>query len=227
MFPNSSNFWSLIETSRERSEASRYNSANTTRINAIVSALAEIKPPIDVMEYFLGMYETEDLHCFTCTPAKLKAGSCGPTCALLNPAATGLIGDDIWACKAAHTKRQYERIEEEIQRAGQHASDRKVQRWEEMIEALKKATKTKLDCIVEAGWDPDQIKKIAPREEREGPGIDENWRMDEAWGTDKAQIEDVAPDDITNSLANLIIGADSADTHHEAVLCFSKSVEAK
>jgi hypothetical protein len=224
MFPDGSNFWSLIETSRERSKASSSNSVNTIRMNAIVSALAEIKPSIDVMEYFLGMCETKDTHCFTCTPTNLKAGSCGPTCALLNPAATGLIGDDIWASKTAHTKRQYERIGEEMQRAGEHASDRKIRRWEEMIEDLKKATKTKLDRIIEAEWDPDRIKKISPRGERIGPGVDENWKMDEAWATDKAQIDDVAPDDITNSLANLTIGADLADTHDKAVLCFAKSV---
>jgi hypothetical protein len=220
MFPNGSDFWSLIETSWERSEASRDNSANTIRMNAIVSALAEIKPSIDVMEYFLGMDETKEIHCFTCTPANLQAGSCGPTCALLNPAATGLIGDAWWADKAADIKRQHERVGEEMQRAGEHASDRKIQRWEGMIEDLKKAIRTRLSRVVESGWDPDEIEKMKRKPEREFRGnIDQDWTFDKAWGTDTAEIEEFAPDDITNSLANLSI---AEDAHGTAALLVAK-----
>jgi hypothetical protein len=183
------------------------------RLNSIKSTLADIKPAMDVLEYLLRMYYAFKVHCDTCTPAHLGAGSCGRTCALFRKGSDrGLVDhiDDFWACDAAKIKRQYERVGEEMLKAGRDASKRKIKGWEKMVEEVKRWSENRLECRENRGWPEVEVK--------ETPGMDLDFTFDEASGRDNSTIEDVAPDDIVSILGDLSI----EEGTYKVVACFAK-----
>ncbi|KAF1920702.1 hypothetical protein BDU57DRAFT_430931, partial [Ampelomyces quisqualis] len=161
---------------------------NLERIDALLNSLADLRPSIDTIEYFLNLEDFGGNFCPECTPEKKSPGTCGRVCALLDP--TNLAGvygtlhqSASYLSIAKQQKAQYHSIIQKIKKAGISARSRHLTKWENQVEDLRKVMMNRSE------------KEGTVLPSKAAPGLDLEWTFEGAWREGACTDEEVAPDE--------------------------------
>jgi hypothetical protein len=162
------------------------------RLSAVKGMLEnDVKPNIEIREYFLHIYNTGSEVCFSYPSTENSSEHCGTACTYLRPPGEldildWLNLDSRWRSQTAQSIKDYQRLLKEIEKKGIRAHTSQVAAWENTVEVLRKGTRNKSDLQEENGW-----TKKADYSKTKG---DVNWTFEGAWGTQREPDEDVGPD---------------------------------
>jgi hypothetical protein len=164
------------------------------RIEALKQTLEnDIKPNIEIRAYFLRLYRRGSKVCFSCSATDNIALACGPDCSLLNPfhpVATWFYMKTDWHQHACESIESYHRIVKQIQEKGENAGSSQIKKWEIDVQILKKEAFNYSEIREGNGWtktaDYSKASKVFVMD----------WTFEGAWGTQKAPLEDIGPDEV-------------------------------
>ncbi|CBY00114.1 hypothetical protein LEMA_P077030.1 [Plenodomus lingam JN3] len=167
------------------------NSTKLTRINTLLTNLADIKHSLDIRTFTQNLIQHHGLFCRSCSRAAAP-GTCGPTCALLHPHPRDSLSPWLTAswhedCKADEAL--YTAIKRGVDSTGDKAHSSQIKQWEDGVERLRKGIMNQADRVGEGGKAGTKGLDVAG-------ALKKDWGFEGAWGRGGALGDrDVAPDE--------------------------------